>query len=364
LEDSDVPELEGRDRTEWLEGHFLTNWEQQKEKARDRTRQQNEAARARGQPPPPPAQPSLFRALWPLLGWRYAFQGVLKLVSDCLMFSGPVLLGYLVSFVESYHPPDSAPSSAPPKQPETAWHGYAYATALVLGVLLNAVFSSQYNFRIRRIGLSLRACVVTGVYRHALRQSARGRGQFSSGTLTNVMSTDTERVMDVAVSVHELWSLPIQIGLALFLLYAQVGLALLAGLVVVLLLMPLNAWITRRIARVSAAMMRAKDRRLELINELVRGVRVIKLHALENRFEKAILREREQEIKQLKYRKYFDALCVYFCQLHTHNVNSLARNRHCVLSIHRLLSFCSGAAAFEVSTHTTFLFFLKRSFFL
>ena len=38
------------------------------------------------------------------------------------------------------------------------------------------------------------------------------------------MSVDADRVVNLCVSLHELWSLPAQIAIALFLLYTQVRL--------------------------------------------------------------------------------------------------------------------------------------------
>ena len=38
------------------------------------------------------------------------------------------------------------------------------------------------------------------------------------------MSVDADRVVNLCVSLHELWSLPVQIAIALYLLYTQVRL--------------------------------------------------------------------------------------------------------------------------------------------
>lgn len=256
-------------------------------------------------------QASLPWTLFSCFGWRFLAQGFLKLLSDSLAFSGPVLLGLLVSWIESYHDhPSTAAGSE--TEPEARWHGYLYASVLVLGVLLNAFFSSQYNFRIRRIGMHLRACVVTRIYATSLGLTAAARAGFSSGAVTNSMSTDTDRAVDLTISVHELWSLPVQVGIALWLLYREVGLALLAGLGVVVVLIPVNGLITRAIGRVSRRMMTAKDERLSLLGELLRNLRPVRMLGLESRFAHRITTVREREIACLATRKYLDALCVFF----------------------------------------------------
>ena len=246
--------------------------------------------------------PSLLWAFWRLLGPAYLWLGALKFASDLTVFIGPVLLNFLVTFL----------TSQTQAQPEPAWHGILYAVLLLVGVIVSSVLGTQYTFRSRRVSMRVRSALVSQVYRKSLSISGMAKRHFSSGRVTNVMSVDTERVMDVATSFHDFWSLPVQIAVALVLLYAQVGLALLAGLSVVLLLIPLNALLTKRIAAVSRRMMGFKDRRVALTNELLHHIRSVKLMALEPRFERRILAIRRREMGMLRTRKYLDALCVYF----------------------------------------------------
>ena len=53
--------------------------------------------------------------------------------------------------------------------------------------------------------------------------SAARMSDFSAGQLQTLMSVDADRVVNLCSSLHELWSLPLQILAALILLYTQVG---------------------------------------------------------------------------------------------------------------------------------------------
>lgn len=44
----------------------------------------------------------------------------------------------------------------------------------------------------------------------------------ATGRVQTLMSVDADRVVNLCLSVHELWSLPLQIALALWLLWTQV----------------------------------------------------------------------------------------------------------------------------------------------
>lgn len=64
----------------------------------------------------------------------------------------------------------------------------------------------------------------------------------------------------------------------------QVRVAFLAGLAVVLALIPVNRWLARRIETASADMMGCKDARVRRTGELLRGIRQIKAAAWEPAF--------------------------------------------------------------------------------
>lgn len=68
----------------------------------------------------------------------------------------------------------------------------------------------------------------------------------------------------------------------------QVKYAALAGLAVVLLLIPLNRWLALKIQASSAALMASKDLRLKRMGELLTGIRQIKTAAWEPAFAKRV----------------------------------------------------------------------------
>ena len=51
---------------------------------------------------------------------------------------------------------------------------------------------------------------------------------------------------------------------------------------------------------------------LQVMNEILFGIRVVKFYAWEKHFETKIHELRDAELKSLKGRKYLDAMCVYF----------------------------------------------------
>ena len=66
-----------------------------------------------------------------------------------------------------------------------------------------------------------------------------------------------------------------------------------------------------QIGSLSTQMMKAKDSRVQIMSEILSGIRVIKYFGWEPYFAQKVFKSREEELKHLKGRKYLDAVCVY-----------------------------------------------------
>ncbi|XP_067143928.1 LOW QUALITY PROTEIN: ATP-binding cassette sub-family C member 10 [Centruroides vittatus] len=241
---------------------------------------------------------NLLKALHYCFATEYYFLGILKIVSDALNFCGPLLLNYLVSYFEEKNDSISL--------------GCYYAAGLFGVTLLNSFCSTHFSYLINCVGLKIRVSLITAVYRKILNVNKSTLSKFNSGEIVNFMNTDTDRVVNFCQSFHEVWSLPLQIAIALFLLYNQVGIAFVSGVVFAVLLVPINQKIASKIGKLSQLMMEKKDERIVFMKELLTGIRVIKMHYWEDVFASKITKFRKEELKYLKKRKYLDAFCVYF----------------------------------------------------
>lgn len=93
------------------------------------------------------------------------------------------------------------------------------------------------------------------------------------------MSLDAQRLMDLIPYLHMVWSAFVQIGISLVLLWQVVGWATIGGVAVMVLLIPLNSWLARVQGAIQKEMMKCKDNRTKIVNEVLQGIRVIKFFA-------------------------------------------------------------------------------------
>ncbi len=65
---------------------------------------------------------------------------------------------------------------------------------------------------------------------------------------------------------------------------AQVQYAFVAGVLLCVLLIPVNRWLAQRIGAASSKMMSCKDARIQTMSELLRGIRAVKMLCWEGVF--------------------------------------------------------------------------------
>jgi len=223
--------------------------------------------------------------------------GGLKFLADCAGFAGPILLNLVVTFMED---PE-----------EDISHGYLYAFLLAFSSLVGALCNCHFNLFMNELGLKVRAAMTTAVYQKTFSVSSTRLNKFTTGQIINFMSTDTDRIVNFCPSFHAAWSLPFQFGITILLLYDQIGISFLSGLGFTILIIPVNKCIANKIGTLSTRMMRAKDKRVASMSEILSGMRVIKYFNWQKYFSGKVNESRKEELKQLKGRKYLDALCVF-----------------------------------------------------
>ncbi len=212
---------------------------------------------------------------------------MLKFVASCLTFGNPVILDFLMTFM----------SDTSGSQP--TWRGFLFAAMMFVFPLFESVINSQHDYWMNILILRIRTCMISMIYNKSLRLSTYGRRNYSTGEIVNIMSVDSQRLTDFLLWANSIWAAPLQFGIAIYLLWQQVGWASMAGLIFMFILLPFNGWISARIRNNQMKVMKEKDKRTKLMNEILNGMKVLKLYAWENSFKDKIQSLRDYECKEL-----------------------------------------------------------------
>lgn len=125
--------------------------------------------------------------------------------------------------------------------------------------------------------------------------------QVNVGTIINLMSVDSFKVSEVTAYLHFLFAAaPTQLAVAIYLLYQILGLSSIPGLVVMVILLPVNILFARGFGIFQKKVMAGTDKRIHTTNEILQNIRIIKYFAWEHRFSKLVDEKRAAELKALR----------------------------------------------------------------
>jgi len=80
----------------------------------------------------------------------------------------------------------------------------------------------------------------------SLKLSNAARKKSTVGEIVNLMSVDAQRFMELTAYINMLWSAPLQMCISLYLLWMVLGPSILAGVGVMVLMIPINALIAKK----------------------------------------------------------------------------------------------------------------------
>uniref|UniRef100_A0A8C7R4X5 ATP-binding cassette, sub-family C (CFTR/MRP), member 2 n=1 Tax=Oncorhynchus mykiss TaxID=8022 RepID=A0A8C7R4X5_ONCMY len=231
------------------------------------------------------------------------FKGVLwesaifKLITDLLSFASPQILKLMISFTMD--------------KSIYTWTGYMYAVLLILVAIFQSLFLQQYFQRCFVLGMKVKTAIMVAVYKKALVVSNDARKESTVGETVNLMSADAHRFNDVVNFIHLLWSCPLQIALAIAFLWIELGPAVLAGLAVMVLMVPINGLLANMSKNVQIENMRYKDKRMKIVNEMLNGIKILKLYAWEPSFQNQVMGIREQELVVMRKFAYLSSVSTF-----------------------------------------------------
>ncbi|NXK32993.1 MRP3 protein, partial [Piprites chloris] len=242
-------------------------------------------------------KPSFLKALLRTFGPYFLIGSFFKLIQDLLSFVNPQLLSVLIGFIKNKDAP--------------AWWGFLIAALMFICAVLQTLILHQHFQYCFVTGMRLRTGITGVIYRKSLAITNSAKRSSTVGEIVNLMSVDAQRFMDLMTFLNMLWSAPLQIFLALYFLWQALGPSVLAGVAVMVLLIPFNSAIAIKTRAFQVEQMRYKDSRIKLMNEILGGIKVLKLYAWEPSFSEKVLEIRKNELRVLKKSAYLNSLSTF-----------------------------------------------------
>uniref|UniRef100_A0A3P9IC91 Cystic fibrosis transmembrane conductance regulator n=1 Tax=Oryzias latipes TaxID=8090 RepID=A0A3P9IC91_ORYLA len=287
LDEDDIFEVLPEDRSDHLGEELKRFWDQ-------------EVLNASKEMQTPSLAKAMIRCYWKsysVLGFFTLFEEIIKVVQ-------PVVLGKMIEYFENYDPDNAK-----------AFHetlGYAAG----LSILTISMVSYQlYFYQVQMAGMKIRVAMCHMIYKKALSLSNSAMGKTTTGQIVNLLSNDVNKFDEVTIHLHFLWVAPLQAAVVVGLLWMEIGPSCLAGMVVLMFLMPTQTLFGRLFSKFRSKTAALTDNRIRTMNEVVSGIRIIKMYAWEKPFAALVSDVRNKEISKIMKSSYLRGLNMasFFC---------------------------------------------------
>ncbi|XP_008188570.1 multidrug resistance-associated protein 4 isoform X1 [Acyrthosiphon pisum] len=238
--------------------------------------------------------PSLLRILIGIFGYEFMFYGFILFVDKgILRVSQPLFIGGIISY---FNPNDS----------DKVDLAYALICAfgLAFSIFISIILYHAAQIEILHCGMKIRVACCSIIYRKLLRLSHTAIGNTTVGRVINLLSNDVSRFDKSATFLHYIWICPLHMILVTYLLWQEIGVSSLLPIVVLCFVIWFQAMLGRKLRGQRKKTAKKTDERIRLMNEIISGIKVIKMYTWEIPFGKLIEYLRKMEIRHIQIGMY------------------------------------------------------------
>ncbi|KAM4788293.1 ATP-binding cassette sub-family C member 4 isoform 6-T6 [Cyanocitta cristata] len=281
LQEDDMYKVLPEDSSEKLGEELQWYWDKEVQKAKKRGK-----------------TPHLTKAII-LCYWKsYLVFGIFTMIEETLKIIQPIFLGKIINYFEKYDSSNEVDLNS----------AYRYAGALSVCTLILAIMHHLYFYHVQRAGMKLRVAMCHMIYRKALRLSNVAMAKTTTGQIVNLLSNDVNKFDQVTIFLHFLWAGPLQAVAVTVLLWMEIGPSCLAGMAVLIILLPVQTCIGRLFSSLRSKTAALTDVRIRTMNEVISGMKIIKMYAWEKSFAELVNGLRRKEIAMVMKSSYLRGL--------------------------------------------------------
>ncbi|KAJ7591990.1 P-loop containing nucleoside triphosphate hydrolase protein [Mycena floridula] len=251
---------------------------------------------------------TLLRRLWTENSLDISLDIILCNLGILVGYSSPYFLKQILDSIDKTDATDADRSKA-----------YLYACLMLLGGFTKTQVTIQQMWYVRRASVRLRTTLMAAIYEKALkRRDLSGSidkdkasptpnhntanpkvGQQAGadvGKIVNLMASDANRIATSAAAMYFLYGAPLQIVLGCTFLYKIMGFSAFSGFLVLAVASPFTSYLARRSLEIGKGGMIARDKRMGVLDEILKAAKFIKFFAWEDRWIQRALDAREVEL--------------------------------------------------------------------
>uniref|UniRef100_A0A8C2TGF2 ATP binding cassette subfamily C member 8 n=1 Tax=Coturnix japonica TaxID=93934 RepID=A0A8C2TGF2_COTJA len=279
----------------------------------------NEAfeAQKNKRPSSPQGSGSIWRALCCAFGRPLLLSSTFRILADLLGFAGPLCISGIVHNVgkgnNTIRPQTKILGVYFISSQEFLSNAYVLAVLLFFALLLQRTFLQASYYVAIETGINLRGAIQTKIYNKIMQLSTSNMsmGEMTAGQICNLVAIDTNQLMWFFFLCPNLWAMPVQIIVGVLLLYYLLGISALIGAAVIIVLAPVQYFVATKLSQAQRSTLEYSNERLKKTNEMLRGIKLLKLYAWEHIFHSSVEETRQKEMTSLKSFALYTSISIF-----------------------------------------------------
>ncbi|XP_068578578.1 ATP-binding cassette sub-family C member 8 isoform X3 [Cebidichthys violaceus] len=261
------------------------------------------------------------KMIWQALRKAYGRPLILSItfrfLADLLGFAGPLCISGIVHHISK----DNRTIQQPMRllgiyfisSREFLENAYVLAVLLFIALLLQRTFLQASYYVAIETGINLRGAIQTKIYNKITRlcTSNMSMGELTVAQICNLVAIDTNQLMWFFFLCPNLWAMPVQIVVGVILLYYLLGISALIGATVIAVLAPVQYFVATKLSHTQKSTLEYSSERLKKTNELLRGIKLLKLYAWEHIFCDSVEGTRRKELTSLQAFALYTSISIF-----------------------------------------------------
>ncbi|PAV58307.1 hypothetical protein WR25_02213 [Diploscapter pachys] len=213
--------------------------------------------------------------------------GILLFIEEMIHLVQPLFIGRLIRYFQ-YNSSFSTTDA------------YIAAVGVALCAFLGPAVHHPYFYAMQKVGLEMKVAASSLIMNKGLQISSAALHKTTVGHMVNLLSTDVAKLDMVVQFFHYIFVVPLLLVIYIYLLWVEIGWSSFAGLAVLLVMLPLQAFYAKQMGKTRRDMAKRSDKRISAMSEILQGILVVKMYAWEEAFSRVIGKLRAFDMEMVR----------------------------------------------------------------
>ncbi|XP_074031341.1 LOW QUALITY PROTEIN: probable multidrug resistance-associated protein lethal(2)03659 [Leptinotarsa decemlineata] len=234
------------------------------------------------------SSPSIIKLIWVLFGWKYILMGCTKMTVTVIR---SILEPNAVSSLVSYFKPGQTDISKN--------DAYFHALVVLMLYIFDCFFVHNYTLWVQQMGIEMKVAFSSFLYRKSLKLTPAEISRITLGNVVTLITKDVNTFVDSIQMLNDLAIGSVQTVVVCYLIYNKMGVTSLIGIAVLFCTLPIQGFIGNWTIKVRLALGKKCDERLQIIQESLSFIKIVKMYTWESYFIKKINTARTKELSKM-----------------------------------------------------------------